>query len=99
MYSILFYCAFLTTLTLLFLCKVFLLGKILSIVFAAIKNTLGGNKMKKFLQWLKNEESGQGMVEYGLIIAVVAIVAVVGLGLLGGHLNTFFEGLKTKIVG
>ena len=54
--------------------------------------------MKKLINWLKNEESGQGMVEYGLIIAVVAIVAVVGLGLLGGQLNTFFDGLKDKII-
>lgn len=50
--------------------------------------------MKKFLNWLKSEESGQGMVEYGLIIVVVALVAVIGLGLLGGKLNTLFNGIS-----
>ena len=33
--------------------------------------------MKKFLAWLKNEESGQGMVEYGLIVALIVVVIVV----------------------
>jgi pilus assembly protein Flp/PilA len=38
--------------------------------------------LKRFL----NDENGQGMVEYGLIIAVVALVVVGGLSLLGGDL-------------
>lgn len=54
--------------------------------------------MKKILNWLKNEESGQGMVEYGLIIVVVALVAVVGLTLLGNKLNNFFDNTADKIV-
>ena len=39
--------------------------------------------MKKFLNWFSNEESGQGMVEYALIIALVAIVVIVALTALG----------------
>ncbi len=47
--------------------------------------------MKKFLM---NEE-GQGMVEYGLIIALVAVVVIGAIALLGnGVKNTF-----TKITG
>lgn len=41
--------------------------------------------MKNFLV---NEESGQGMVEYGLIIAVIAVVAVAAFKLLGSGVNT-----------
>ena len=42
--------------------------------------------MKKFLM---NEE-GQGMVEYGLIIALVAVVVIGAISLLsGGIKNTF----------
>lgn len=43
--------------------------------------------MKDFLF---NEESGQGMVEYGLILALVAIVAIAALGILGKKINTTF---------
>lgn len=53
--------------------------------------------MKKMMNWLKNEESGQGMVEYGLIIVVVALIAVVGLKTLGDGLSTFFSNTKDKV--
>jgi len=33
------------------------------------------------------DDSGQGLVEYALIIALVAIVAIAGLSLLGGKSN------------
>ncbi len=49
--------------------------------------------MKQFL----NNESGQGMVEYGLIIALVAVVVIVGLTALGGKANTLFSGLSDKL--
>jgi pilus assembly protein Flp/PilA len=58
-----------------------------------------GVKMKKLMNWLKNEESGQGMVEYGLIIAVVALVVVVGLRVLGNGLKTFFNNVETEVSG
>ena len=47
--------------------------------------------MKKFLQWLKDEESGQGMVEYGLIIALISVVAIVAIRAIGGNVLGFFE--------
>ncbi len=42
-------------------------------------------------------ESGQGMVEYGLIIALVAVVVIVGLTALGGKANTLFSGISDKL--
>lgn len=44
--------------------------------------------MKDFLF---NEESGQGMVEYGLILALVAIVAIAILAALGGKIKGTFK--------
>ena len=40
--------------------------------------------------FLRNEE-GQGMVEYGLIIALIAVVVIVALKALGGGVNSVFE--------
>ena len=42
--------------------------------------------MKKFFM----DENGQGMVEYGLIIALVALAAVALLGGLGGKIASMF---------
>jgi pilus assembly protein Flp/PilA len=53
----------------------------------------GETFMKNF--WM-NEE-GQGMVEYGLIIALVAIVVIVGLKALGGKANTLFNGVSNEL--
>jgi len=49
--------------------------------------------MKHF--WM-NEE-GQGMVEYGLIIALVAIVVIAGLKILGGSANSLFGNISNEI--
>lgn len=43
------------------------------------------------LQKMKNlvvQEEGQGMAEYGLILAGVAVIAIVGIKLLGTEINT-----------
>ena len=51
--------------------------------------------MSRFMNWFANEESGQGMVEYGLIIALVSIVVIVVLTLVGTKLTAIFN----KIAG
>jgi pilus assembly protein Flp/PilA len=45
---------------------------------------------------LKREE-GQTMAEYGLLIAFIAIVALVGVTVLGTSLSSFFNDLAGKI--
>lgn len=45
--------------------------------------------MKKVREFARNEE-GQGLVEYALIIALVAIIVIVALSFLGGTVgNTY----------
>ncbi|KRQ86267.1 Flp/Fap pilin component [Caloramator mitchellensis] len=46
---------------------------------------------------LNKKQKGQGMVEYGLIIALVAVVAIAGLILLGPKLKTLFEGINGNL--
>ena len=48
---------------------------------------------------LWSDESGQGLVEYALIIALVSIVAVLALTALGGTVKGVFETINTKMGG
>jgi pilus assembly protein Flp/PilA len=49
------------------------------------------------LKRLFHEEDGQGMVEYGLIIALVAIAVILALTALGGGLEGIFESVTGKL--
>lgn len=42
-------------------------------------------------------KKGQGLTEYALIIALVAIVAVAALTLLGGQISTIFGDITTAL--
>lgn len=55
--------------------------------------------MKLFvrLQNMMKSEKGQGMVEYGLIIGLVAIVLIGALTLLGGGLEGIFERITDAL--
>ena len=44
-----------------------------------------------------HREEGQTMAEYGLLIAFIALVALVGVTLLGGNLKTFFNNVAGKL--
>lgn len=52
--------------------------------------------MKKFVQFMKNED-GQGMVEYGLIIGLVAIAVIVALMALGPKIRDLFQGASDNL--
>lgn len=50
--------------------------------------------MKKFLF---DEESGQGMVEYALILALVAVAAIAAFRFLGGSISNRANDVATEI--
>jgi pilus assembly protein Flp/PilA len=52
--------------------------------------------MQRILRFLR-DESGQDVVEYGLLIATIAIVVLVGIGFFGGAINTWFQSLAAHI--
>ena len=47
--------------------------------------------------FVPEQQEGQGMVEYGLIIALVAVVAIAGLIILGPKLSTLFNSLGSSV--
>jgi pilus assembly protein Flp/PilA len=56
--------------------------------------------MREFMAasgFLPAREEGQGMVEYGLIIALVAVVAIAGLIILGPKISDLFSSLGSSV--
>jgi pilus assembly protein Flp/PilA len=49
------------------------------------------------LQTLRAREEGQGMVEYGLILVLVSVVALVALTAIGTNVNVGFEKIKNAL--
>ena len=49
-----------------------------------------------FKNFFKNEE-GQGMVEYGLILALIAIVVIAAVGRIGEATNTKFNKVAEEL--
>lgn len=57
-------------------------------------------RLRAVWAWMKNlfrEEKGQGMVEYALIIAVVAIVVVAALVTMRDQLSAIFNSIATTL--
>ena len=52
--------------------------------------------MKKFMEILK-DENGQGMVEYGLILGLIAIAVVAALALLGPKITDLFTKANSAL--
>ena len=50
--------------------------------------------MKEMMNWIANEEEGQGMVEYALILALIAIAAIAVLPGIGGKIKGIFEDVS-----
>lgn len=53
--------------------------------------------MKKLAEWFISEESGQGLVEYALILVVIAAGLVLVLGQLKGQLETSFKNAADEL--
>ena len=56
--------------------------------------------MTRFLNGLKRvhrDEAGQGLVEYVLIVALVAFGAIAGMSDLAGALNSAFNAVGSKV--
>jgi pilus assembly protein Flp/PilA len=55
--------------------------------------------LRNFLKRLWQEEEGQDLVEYGLLVALVALAATAGMKSLASSINTAFTTLGTTLSG
>lgn len=53
--------------------------------------------LRKYVAYQANDEEGQGLVEYGLILALIAVVCVTALTALGTNISTLLGGLNTSL--
>lgn len=53
-------------------------------------------KLAAKLQTLKKDR-GATMVEYGLMVALIAVVVIVAVAVLGTNLNTLFQTVADKV--
>jgi len=60
-------------------------------------NSMLLNLYVKF-QALKNDEEGQDMIEYALVVALIALGATTALNSLAGGISTAFTNLSSKLV-
>jgi pilus assembly protein Flp/PilA len=54
-------------------------------------------KLRGTLARLLDDDAGQGLVEYALILALIAIVALAALTLLGGNVSNVLSTVGTSI--
>jgi Flp pilus assembly pilin Flp len=53
--------------------------------------------MYTWLQSLANDETGQTMAEYAVIVSVIALVAIAGFVVLGTGLDAYIKGIAAGI--
>jgi pilus assembly protein Flp/PilA len=53
--------------------------------------------LRQAVQRLRSEEKGQGMVEYALILVLVALVVIVILTITGGQVSNTFSNVSNGL--
>ena len=55
--------------------------------------------MRELARKLWRQEEGQALAEYGLILALIAVVAITALTLLGGAIRDKLDEVKGAVAG
>ena len=53
--------------------------------------------MVRYLQSLRQREDGQALVEYALILGLIAVLAIGALTLLGGNVTKILSTIATSV--
>jgi pilus assembly protein Flp/PilA len=73
------------------------LNKIFIEDYGQVLTYKGGEKMLQLVKNLFVDEEGQGLVEYALILVLIAIVVIAALTFLGTKVNDTFQNIGTKL--
>ena len=55
------------------------------------------DRIKQFYYSLFSSEKGQDLTEYGLLVALIAIVVLLAVVVFGGNVSTFFSALASEV--
>jgi len=55
--------------------------------------------LKKRVQEFMKAEDGATMVEYGLLVALISVVAIVAIATLGTYINGAFQAVSSRVGG
>ncbi len=57
------------------------------------------NRIQKIIKMLRqrDEEEGQGLVEYGLILGLIAVVAIAALNATGSNVNSMLQRVANTL--
>jgi len=62
-----------------------------------LKLYVKSQELKSIAQDLMNREEGQDLVEYALVVALIALGAIVGMNALAGGINSAFNTISGKL--
>jgi pilus assembly protein Flp/PilA len=55
--------------------------------------------MRKLIVRFRSDEEGAALIEYGMLVGLIAVVCVVAVQLLGTQINTVFTNLTNVLTG
>ena len=53
--------------------------------------------MTRFIELIRRDERGQGLAEYALILALIAVVVIAAVTLLGTNINSILSTIAVSI--
>jgi pilus assembly protein Flp/PilA len=56
-----------------------------------------GNPMRKFLNRFRKDEQGAALVEYGMLVGLIAVICVVAITLLGQEVSNAFSIIASDL--
>jgi pilus assembly protein Flp/PilA len=55
--------------------------------------------MRRLINRFQSDEEGAALIEYGMLVGLIAVVCVVAIQLLGTQINTVFTNLTNVLAG